>query len=135
MDKKLTPEQVVKNVEDETYVNRFTIDIDGERVRVVRWKHIRAILDDIRFELNENTAEELELPYKREVPCYWCELENENKGIDLPPFNNAICVAKEPFEGKYACLAHGDLLLISGWYGELLPDKEKTLCPNCGKVE
>ena len=91
--------------------------------------------------LEENTEEEVnrEQPYKGEVPCYWCELENKNKGYDLPPFNNAACVAKEPFEGKYACLAHGDLLLISGWYGGLLEEKppfikaEQDSCPLCKK--
>ena len=71
------------------------------------------------------------LPNKHTVPCYWCELEVENKGWNIPPHNNAVCVAKEPFEGKYACDRHADLLLIAGWYGELLP--HTVYCQKCGK--
>ncbi len=80
--------------------------------------------DSVNY-LNENTEEEQERdhPYKREVPCYWCELENENKGLDVPPFNNAVGVAKEPFGGKYACDGHVNLLLISGWFDKLLLER------------
>ncbi len=51
--------------------------------------------------------------------CYWCELESTNKGFPKPEIP-AVCKASGPFEGKFACRGHGDLLLVAGWYEGLL---------------
>lgn len=64
-------------------------------------------------------------PYQGSVNCYWCALKDRNAGIE-PVGIRAVCKGKGPFEGKFACQPHGDLLLISGWYGGLLPKPDEA---------
>ena len=75
------------------------------------------------------TEDECGLPYKNTVRCYWCELEAKNNGWDIEKtvLKNAVCVAKgKTFTGRYACEMHSLLLMVDGWYGELLPYKPNT---------
>lgn len=62
-------------------------------------------------------------PYQGTVNCHWCEVEDRNAGME-PVGIKAVCKASGPFEGEFACERHGDLLLISGWYGGLLPEPD-----------
>ena len=65
-------------------------------------------------------------PYQGSVNCYWCALEDRNAGIE-PLGMRAVCKGKDLFEGKFACRAHGDLLLVAGWYGGLLPEMDESI--------